>query len=710
MVQKVAAPKTYKPSGGRPVERLAYLNESEMEFLRQFNGDNVERGPKGIPSFADDSASSNGVSRGDSSGTRGSSSTMSNSPQSGGRGAGSNYGGGSGRPGTTSGGGGLGQGGQGGSSSASRGAGNSSPSGSRTSGPSSSTASQSKGPSGPTSPMGGQGASFSTPKAASSYNKDESIKNSLQKRDAINSIKNTPAIRNDGVTGFKAQALGVRPTGAIREAAPVTITPPPKLAGHPVNNEMEVNRNLAKITDSFYASDFDTGMAVSRLQNAEKAARESLGMYGKSQTAQPRDKLSAPARTATSTGITPSERQALSPYGLAQSAIGGISSLAGKVYNDPVGVAASGINALGNYAKDAYQTIAMASDPRYSSYPEVQRAAAEKAAEIALNYGIGTSATSFASGAVPKNSLGSLIVGRSSMDPAIQRQFQAYDNAIRKGATPAQAFEESKKGAPSYAGGVVEVISDVPKSPNLPVKYAQAVEIDEPFSLRSSGIVSDIAESIAGKKPLDRVYTYNQVFKPGPVTVSDPNIMRSVIYNDPQYGNYNPKRGGVLGYFSAPGGIQPGLGQIATPAELFSAVKYGGTAIQTPTKLNFAERLSGNPDLFRETATHETVHRTAYNDAAANVRNPVPQGTSTAVEEANIRYEISRGVLPQMTESQIQALAQYRYTYSPGEWAARFAEQTMGRPVSQMRDYNSRFGNPTFEDLKNIMSYGTSEP
>lgn len=64
MAKKVTAPKTYKPSGGRPLEHLAYLNEREMAYLRSINGNNVERGPKGIMSFADDSASSKGVSRG----------------------------------------------------------------------------------------------------------------------------------------------------------------------------------------------------------------------------------------------------------------------------------------------------------------------------------------------------------------------------------------------------------------------------------------------------------------------------------------------------------------------------------------------------------------------------------------------------------------------------------------------------------------------
>lgn len=62
--KKVTAPVTYNPGKGRPKEHLAYLNWQEMQELQRINGGNVERGPRGLPSFADDSASSKGVSRG----------------------------------------------------------------------------------------------------------------------------------------------------------------------------------------------------------------------------------------------------------------------------------------------------------------------------------------------------------------------------------------------------------------------------------------------------------------------------------------------------------------------------------------------------------------------------------------------------------------------------------------------------------------------
>lgn len=51
MIERIKAPMTYDPGKGRPKEHLAYLNKGEMAALRRMNGDNKERGPKGLPSF-----------------------------------------------------------------------------------------------------------------------------------------------------------------------------------------------------------------------------------------------------------------------------------------------------------------------------------------------------------------------------------------------------------------------------------------------------------------------------------------------------------------------------------------------------------------------------------------------------------------------------------------------------------------------------------
>jgi hypothetical protein len=128
----VSAPKTHKPKGS-PKEKLAYLNKQEMAALVKRKGSPARKGPRGLPSFADDSASSKGVSRGDKSGTKGSGSTKTST--------GSVSKGGSYNSGTSGSKG-------GGASTQSPGMG------------------RNEGRVGPSSPMGGQGTSFATSKAA----------------------------------------------------------------------------------------------------------------------------------------------------------------------------------------------------------------------------------------------------------------------------------------------------------------------------------------------------------------------------------------------------------------------------------------------------------------------------------------------------------------------------------------------------------------
>lgn len=49
--KKITAPLSYDPGKGRPKEYLAYLNWQEMQALQRLNGGNMERGPRGLPSF-----------------------------------------------------------------------------------------------------------------------------------------------------------------------------------------------------------------------------------------------------------------------------------------------------------------------------------------------------------------------------------------------------------------------------------------------------------------------------------------------------------------------------------------------------------------------------------------------------------------------------------------------------------------------------------
>lgn len=73
-----SVPRTYNPGKGRPVEQLAFLSPDEIEMLLALTDGRAEMTPHGLPSFADDSASSKGVSRGGN-GARGSGSTKTSS-------------------------------------------------------------------------------------------------------------------------------------------------------------------------------------------------------------------------------------------------------------------------------------------------------------------------------------------------------------------------------------------------------------------------------------------------------------------------------------------------------------------------------------------------------------------------------------------------------------------------------------------------------
>lgn len=92
--KKVTAPLTYNPGKGRPKEHLAYLNYQEMQALKRLNGNNQERGPRGLPSFPPADATSGSYNSGYGSGG--------SRPSSGGPGGGMMGGSGSGGPSRTS--------------------------------------------------------------------------------------------------------------------------------------------------------------------------------------------------------------------------------------------------------------------------------------------------------------------------------------------------------------------------------------------------------------------------------------------------------------------------------------------------------------------------------------------------------------------------------------------------------------------------------
>ena len=242
--KKITAPVAYKPTKGRPREYLAYLNQREMDFLRSINGDNMERGPRGLPSFPpDDAIGSSSVSSGTKTGTKSSGpggpsgpnsgpskSTSGTAPGGGGGGGGGStgtrgsstgtVGSGSGynAPGNTGGGSQLGGGNKGstaskdlgvagvpggvsktGGSLAQKGP---SATGGGGKGPSTSLSAPARtAPSAAKSPMSGQGGSFKTPDQATSYNKDQIDRQKTQINDAKQGLNNTPAAGRDLASG-----------------------------------------------------------------------------------------------------------------------------------------------------------------------------------------------------------------------------------------------------------------------------------------------------------------------------------------------------------------------------------------------------------------------------------------------------------------------------------------------------------------------------
>lgn len=223
--KKVTAPKTYDPGRGRPKEHLAYLNEREMAYLRSINGNNMERGPRGLPSFPPEDAVGSS-SRSPSSGSRTSSSSS-------GAGRDSSRGLGQGAGGTAvgrgpGGSGGLGGGGKGAGSSGTQSRGPGGPSGPN-SGPSQSAGSKAapSTPSAPSrtpsSPMGGQGQSFRSPMGAGWHNRDTIDRQRAQVNSARDAIRNTPAARSDlSIGGIRT--LNVGPIGTpVKVGGPAAV-------------------------------------------------------------------------------------------------------------------------------------------------------------------------------------------------------------------------------------------------------------------------------------------------------------------------------------------------------------------------------------------------------------------------------------------------------------------------------------------------------
>lgn len=237
----VSAPKTHKPKGSAK-EKLAYLNKGEMAALVKKKGSPARRGPRGLPSFADDSASSKGVSRGDSYGTKGSGSTKTStgsvSKSSESRSSPSGAG--------------RGQGGQGGY--------NSGTSGSRFGGASTQKPGMGRnsGRVGPQSPMAGQGTSFATPKAA----RDDTLRRAYGVED------------QRGLQNMPQQLYRDPDEGIVNPNIPRKEVERQDRAFDDYMNTLQ-RQSIALERDTFQKTPQEISEAVRR-ENAEKAARSKV--------------------------------------------------------------------------------------------------------------------------------------------------------------------------------------------------------------------------------------------------------------------------------------------------------------------------------------------------------------------------------------------------------------------------------------------------
>ena len=671
MVKHVKAPKTYDPGKGRPLEHLAYLNTREMDYLRRINGNNMERGPKNLPSFPpDDSLGSsskassksstsskssatgggNKGSAGRSSGpggpsgpnsgpsrSSGGTSTTSKTTSSGFRGAGGNFGPGSARPGT--------------SSSFSKGA-------------------------GPSSPMRGQGGSFSSPSAAASRNRDVSLKNSLAGRDAINTVKNTPAVKNDGVTGFRAQALGAKPIGSINSPKKTYSSS----ASVPVQRDIEITRNLDKIKESFYKNDPDYQKALKEQTNKVARARESVGLLGTGIS--PRSPLSAPARTAPSTKMTPGEWQGLAdkynPVKAAGRLASGIGSLASTVYNDPAGSIKGALEGFGRYSKDTLDTIGAAAT---SSDPDVQRAAAEKAAEVGLNYGLLGSAGSMVGG-VPKNSLGAFVSPSVTSSPSIRKAGEwakdMFDRYSYKGMPAdeltnlkADVFNKTKKMVGSDVGGIQRIKG------NLGVEIAGAYEPK----------VTDIKG----------VAKYGDVFVDDAVTRNVPQIKGLNVVSNPKQ-----IRDELLGYYSPEATFDTYRGVAGAYRELRDMLTKNTPGPSIVERKPSIAINSFDPKVLGTKEIGATPQKIAAHEAGVHYMSDLSGGLFG--QGSPVNPKIYEGKLleqrPNFSRTTAEDLSIKAYFDHIEEQIARRMEDERRRSGSFIRDFDNRITNLSEQELE----------
>lgn len=622
MTKKIKAPKTYKPSGGRPIEHLAYLNRQEMDYLRALNNGHVSRGPKGLPSFAEESLAGPG----------------------GGGGGGGKSGGGSGAS--------SGAGGQGNTTS-----GNQSTTGTKPAGfdRSQTMMTDANGVSydyngnvikSATDPK--KSNSAASPNFPSSVNLDRQVQSQTQIKDAIQAVKNTPAIKSS------APANGIKSINVGPMGTPVSIGGSPKVSS-PASKPPEAKIGMS-VPRGFY--DGITTERENALREAQKQSeRVSSGLFGRSVN-DPRDVVSSPSRADVSEKFTPAEKQAawdsINPVKIA----GRLSDAAVSAYNNPEGVVqglSQGIGALGNYLKSGYETIGAGA---LSSDPFEREAAVKASTDLALNFGmLGAPAGALTA---PKNALG-MWTGRMSQDPEVQRVLDLGENLARKGATPEEVYRETVVKAPEYMSGVM----------TLPMsQQRQMVELVEPLNMRPTNPLRTAYTTWTGdyQRLGDIIKKDSPILKSYPEATDLPirGTLRDILDEEGVLrGAYNPPVGEFLENI------------VVNYPRSESALAKAATQLKGRMNPQAYEQITGSS--FRPTLAHELAHYAAEKEGFPQGFNP--EGIAEKLSE---KY-------PNMTKDQITELSYSIYNNLPGEGYANLVQGRVNLPSAVKRDYPTSF-------------------
>lgn len=564
MAKKVTAPKTHKPSGNRPLEHLAYLNRREMDYLRALNGGYMERGPRGLPSFAEETVGPGGGNLGG--GGKGPSSS-----------AGTSTSGSSSRSGTTA------------SSSAASTPksqtfsrsdvmmtdangvqydynGNAIKS-AATPQKSSSTASQS---------------GFSSFRYGSGENIDKKIQSAAQVSGTVKAAVNSPAVKSDlasgGIKSLNVGPMGTRVSvGSISKTAttPSGFSGPSSFSAPParISSSPAPSAKIGMSAPRGFYDGITTEQESALRGLQQQAERQSLGLVGKS-ASDPRSTISTPANRPMSAEQRMGFTEALKRAGVtAFNAMSHPMQTAGSLV---AGAATSAANDV----KNTMQSIYAATDPRVNMMPGVKEAAVENAFNTALNYGVTGLGVSGTTGAVPKNSIGAFVSPKVSPIKGMQDATQLakdlwskYGPSVR---TPEEFFELNRQ---------IEQVtrSYVPSTSTGVQRFGNRLGVE-------------ITESWEPKVPEVRTgMTANDVYKLGDIKdivpqvkginmIGDPNLIK----NEKTYGYFNegdveipnPKYSGIVGGLREYGDLLKGFVTGQQPNSVVT-VKGPVTAIST---------------------------------------------------------------------------------------------------------------------------------